>query len=212
MATSVDKASVVNQIQTMNAVYNSVGLNLVLTATTLTVNDAWSIGAGSDLDAAKQALRQGTYADLNLYFHTNLTGGILGTCTLPTSVPSDCDPVVYASDGCNIHAGTMPGGSTYGYNSGLTAVHEAGHWFGLLHTFEGDSCSGDGDFIADTRQESVSTSGCPTSPAKNSCPDLPGNDPIHNYMDYSIDACYEAFTSLQEERMHDLWQAYRQGH
>jgi hypothetical protein len=38
-----------------------------------------------------------------------------------------------------------------------------------------------------------------------------GPDPIHNYMDYSTDACYTGFTSGQGARMLNIWQIYRQG-
>ena len=74
-----------------------------------------------------------------------------------------------------------------GYNLGKTSVHEVGHWFGLLHTFQDNTCdAGDvGDYIDDTPQESVSTDGCPVG--KDSCPSSPGNDPVHNFMDYSTD-------------------------
>ena len=46
--------------------------------------------------------------------------------------------VDYATDGCNVLAGSMPKAPfpVYGYNLGKTAVHEVGHWFGLLHTFQ----------------------------------------------------------------------------
>jgi len=111
-----------------------------------------------------------------------------------------------------VQANTMPGGSVYGYDTGMTAVHETGHWLGLLHTFEGYSCSGTGDYIADTPMESVSTDGCPVSPAKNSCPSVnDGTDPVHNYMDYSTDACYQQFTPLQVQRIQNLWSQYREG-
>ena len=77
-----------------------------------------------------------------------------------------------------------------GYNLGKTAVHEVGHWLGLLHTFQDNTCeAGDpGDWITDTPQESVSTDGCPVG--KASCPnvDVGGvGDPVHNFMDYSTD-------------------------
>lgn len=74
------------------------------------------------------------------------------------------------------------------YNEGKTAVHEVGHWFGLLHTFEGLSCDSTdrGDFVDDTPQEMTPTEGCPTG--KDSCPGDMGLDPIGNYMDYSSDA------------------------
>ena len=114
-------------------------------------------------------------------------------------------------DGCNVHAGTMPNGPLQYYNQGKTAVHEVGHWFGLLHTFQDNSCAdGDaGDFIDDTPQESVSTDGCPVG--KKSCPDCPGVDPIHNFMDYSQDSCYEGFTPDQIHRMQEMFGSLRLG-
>ena len=60
--------------------------------------------------------------------------------------------------------------------------------------------------------QSLSTNGCPTlKPAQDSCPTKAGVDPIHNYMDYSIDACYEAFTPLQVTRMESMYNRYRRG-
>ena len=199
------------QLATMNAVYNQYGISFLLQNTDFTVNDAWAIAAGTDMDAAKAALRQGTYTDLNLYFHTDLAGGNLGTCTLPSQVPAGSAPSIYVSDGCNVNANTMPNGSMPGYNLGMTAVHETGHWLGLLHTFEGYACSGDGDFIDDTPFESQSTNGCPAKPAKDSCPTTTGVDPIHNYMDYSTDACYSDFTPGQIARIATMWTQYRAG-
>ena len=86
-----------------------------------------------------------------------------------------------------------------------------GHWFGLLHTFVGNTCAqGDpGDFIDDTPQESVSTVGCPT--AKDSCPSEPGMDPVNNYMDYSTDVCYTRFSEGQMGRMANMWSTLREG-
>ena len=168
------------------------------------MNNSWA--TDSDDATMKATLRQGTYASLNVYFQTNLSSfdygtesQLLGYCTLPTNVTykpcSTCNPVEfpandYNGDGCNVLAGSMPGGPVTGYNLGKTAVHEIGHWFGLLHTFQDNTCTpGDpGDYIDDTPQESVSTDGCPT--AKDSCTALTGADPIHNFMDYSTDKWY----------------------
>lgn len=79
---------------------------------------------------------------------------------------------------------------------GATTTHEIGHWFNLYHTFQGQSCSGSGDLIADTPLQSAPTDGCPVG--IDTCPSAAGVDPIHNYMDYSSDACYEEFTAGQE--------------
>lgn len=200
------------QVAALNTAYNPVGITFTAPGpASITANDAWAVADDPDMDALKTALRQGTYSDLNLYFHTDLSGGILGTCTLPSQVSPGSDPSLYVSDGCNVNAATMPGGEMTGYNLGMTAVHETGHWLGLLHTFEGYACDGDGDSIADTPMQSTSTDGCPTKPAKDSCPGVAGVDPIHNYMDYSSDACYEAFTPGQVARISTLWTEYRLG-
>jgi hypothetical protein len=199
----------------MNTMYNSVGFAFKLVNTTWTTNNAWAVGAGTDMNEMKKALRQGTYSTLNIYFQSDLDGSILGTCSMPSQIgdpdsATRVDPSQYYDDGCSVNSGTMPGGSIYSYSEGMTAVHETGHWLGLFHVFEGYTCNGDGDFIADTPAQSQSTDGCPTTP-QDSCPDQLGLDNIHNIMDYSTDACYTGFTGGQVQRMRDMWALYRQG-
>lgn len=164
------------QVAVLNKAYKPIGISFRLAKVSITAKDAWAVAKGADMNALKLSLRRGTYADLNLYFHTDLTDGILGTCTLPSQVTASTSRSQYISDGCNINANSMPGGTLTGYNQGMTAVHETGHWLGLLHPFEGYSCTGDGDSIADTPMQSTSTDGCPSEPAKDSCPDAPGVD------------------------------------
>ncbi|KAF2097395.1 zincin [Rhizodiscina lignyota] len=210
---SVTQDMATNQIQALNKAYSAYNINFNLLNTSFTANDVWAVGAATADDLAmKNALRQGTYASLNIYFQTDLSGDILGQCTLPSQITGTVPPSAYANDGCNVNANTMPGGNIDMYNEGQTAVHETGHWLGLMHVFEGNSCTGDGDLIADTPAQSTSTDGCPTSPPKDSCPDQPGVDSIHNIMDYSFDSCYQGFTDDQAQRMQTLWPMYRSGH
>jgi hypothetical protein len=54
---------------------------------------------------------------------------------------------------------------------------------------------------------SVPTSVCPEG--KDTCVKDPGLDPIHNFVDYSFDSCYEEFTPGQTERMQQQYVHYR---
>ncbi|KAJ4398355.1 hypothetical protein N0V91_010266 [Didymella pomorum] len=213
---SITNAMPQAQLDSLNASYNPYNIQFELQNTTWTTNDAWAKAskAGDDDNNMKKALRQGTYNTLNIYFQTDLSG-VLGRCTLPSAIANGKnDPTVYFNDGCNVNANTMPDGLMDGFNKGKTAVHETGHWMGLLHTFEGYSCDGPGDYIDDTPQESTATDGCPTDPKKQSCPaqqKAGESDPIHNYMDYSIDDCYTGFTDLQVARMKSMWSMFRDG-
>lgn len=174
--------------------YSPYGVHLTLAGTTLSVNKDWAGNVNRSDLAMQRHLRQGDYATLNIYFQSRMsknpddphTAQVLGFSAMPKfNISNDLMSDDFWGDGCNVHAGSMPGGWVRGNNQGFSAVHEVGHWLGLLHTFDGGSCEGPGDYIDDTPQQSESTIGCPAS--KNSCPDAPGEDPIHNYMDYSSD-------------------------
>jgi hypothetical protein len=111
-------------------------------------------------------------------------------------------------DGIVLDYKSFPGGP-YGsqFSLGKTATHETGHWLGLLHTFQG-ACNAKGDYVDDTPPEATPTSGCPAG--KDTCK-APGTDPIHNYMDYSYDSCYDRFTAGQAKRMQDQFAYFRRG-
>ncbi|MFD5829104.1 M43 family zinc metalloprotease [Lentzea sp. NPDC060358] len=86
-----------------------------------------------------------------------------------------------------------------------TIVHEAGHWLGLNHTFEG-GCDGD-DAVEDTPQHLQDSAPSFADPAPDSCPGVPGEDPLWNFMSYGFYA--RVFTHGQVERMIDQYQRYR---
>jgi Pregnancy-associated plasma protein-A len=152
----------------------------------------------------KKALRQGDMDTLNYYSTT--AGVYLGWAYFPglndaqaylDGIVVDWESMYKTSDAYEDR-----------YDLGFTAVHEAGHWFGLHHTFNG-GCSNWGDYVDDTPAQKVPTSGCPADGTQDTCPRDPGFDPIHNFMDYSYDQCYTEFTQGQAERSADYWLEFR---
>lgn len=70
---------------------------------------------------------------------------------------------------------------------------QVGHWLGLLHVFAGgcDSSTG-GDFVEDTRAAAAADYSCTPT---NTCPNLSGTNPIHNFMGECPSALHINFVS-----------------
>lgn len=192
-----------NQMRVLNAAYAQWGYSFNLMATTRTTNATWYTNCyGSSESAMKNALRQGSADDLNIYSCAP-SGGILGYATFPSSYASR--PLL---DGVVILHSSVPGGTAAPYNEGDTGTHEVGHWMGLYHTFQG-GCNGNGDFVGDTPAERSPAYGCPVG--QDSCRSKPGLDPIRNFMDYTDDSCMWEFTAGQDSRMDAQFTQYRFG-
>jgi hypothetical protein len=191
------------QIGVLNRAYGAnTGFSFSLEGVDYTTNADWFDMTYNSPDerTAKAALRQGGANALNIYLTNG--GGLLGWATWPWKQRENP-----SRDGIVVNFDSLPGGTIAGFNLGHTATHEAGHWFGLYHTFQG-GCSASGDGVEDTPPEKVPTSGCPEG--KDTCTKDPGLDPIHNYMDYSTDPCYSEFTQGQAERMAAFFVEFRQ--
>jgi hypothetical protein len=196
------------QQQVLNEAYAPFNIRFDLRTIEYVNNSEWftKINYGSQTELAmKRKLRKGGAGDLNVYT-TKLGGGLLGFATFPfeygrykNSKKLDGVAVLYSS---------LPGGAAIPYNEGNTIVHEVGHWMGLFHTFQG-GCRGKGDHVEDTPAEASPAFGCPVK--RDTCPDMPGMDPIHNFMDYTQDNCMDHFTAGQGMRMRRHWFAYREG-
>ncbi|PBP19330.1 putative metalloprotease protein [Diplocarpon rosae] len=177
-ASLVTDSVVAEQFAVLHAAYLVHNITLILSSTTrvvdnltgsgFLVNKAESSGGNdwvyheAEHDAYFKSSRRGGYDALNIHFFSPYSPGATGVCQFPASAEN---------------------------NQGHIAVHEVGHWFGLNHTFAGGCNAGSaGDFVSDT-PATLDLSGCPAS--SDTCPDLPGLDPIHNFMGYTDDTWYD---------------------
>jgi len=177
------------QVDVMNADYQGTGISFTLAGVTRHNNRQWHN------DHKESQYKSQTGWDRNLYLNVwvNTASGYLGYSYLPaSSAGSVYDGVVLNYQACGgRNEGSPP------YDQGRTLVHEVGHYFGLLHTFDGGCCNSYtcGDLIMDTNAESTPFYYCGP---RTTC-GTP--DPTTNYMDYSEDLCMYEFTPEQENRM-----------
>ncbi|MEO7804835.1 MAG: zinc metalloprotease [Actinomycetota bacterium] len=217
---NVPDALIMEQIRIMNDSFSGLsggpGSNFQFALTDAgidrTVNTAWfNMTAGSaEESAAKTALRKGDAKTLNVYTaDSRWKGGRVSWATFPWNYKFNP-----SMDGVVLNFLHMPG---TGLSLGDVAVHEAGHWLGLYHTFQGywvndqgvqsgSGCVDPGDYVTDTPAEDRPASGCPIG--SDTCTSE-GADPIHNFMDYSDDACQTEFTAGQVSRMEQKYIEYR---
>ncbi|CAD6893576.1 unnamed protein product [Tilletia controversa] len=207
---NISSARIQRQMAVLNSDYSQANYRFKLASTSHTDKAAWygtiqdeTTPSGLDM---KKALHRGGKADLNLYV-TSLASGLLGYGTFPWFYNTAGNPEWI--DGVVVHSRSLPTTSTAfaPYNGGRTATHEIGHWLGLYHPFQGETCaSNPGDYVSDTPKQRDPTYGCPKS--KNTCSSA-GADSIHNFMDYSDDACMQKFTAGQVTRLHVVSSKYR---
>ncbi len=204
-AGNVSAARIARQVTVLNQTYSGkdadhpggvdTGFRFRLAGADRHANTTWHTDGDSETYRAQT--RKGGRGALNIWL---VDFGYLGIATFPWD-----DAGAAGIDGIRVQYSSLPGGSATHYDEGKTVTHETGHWLGLFHTFQ-DGCGSPGDEVADTPAQASPSTGCPTG--RDSCT-APGLDPIHNYMDYSYDACYQSFTVDQVARMKKMWAAYR---
>ncbi|PHH85238.1 hypothetical protein CDD83_713 [Cordyceps sp. RAO-2017] len=180
------------QVDAINDAFNPHGFRFNLRRLTRTVDKGWYRARyyWPEDRNMRETLRQGDKSALNLYFHP--------------AFPSR--------------------------SMGKTAVHEIGHWLGLTHLFYDQEPfqAADGSYadqypkicqpglynlVLDVPacyldEDLLGPDSCPYEEI-DTCPDLPGKDPIHNYMHYTSDRCMTEFTKGQEVRMKQMYAYFR---
>ena len=194
------------------------GVSFNLKRITVTRNDRWYHAAPmsrADRQMRRQ-LHRGTAQTLNIYIKTfprAQAGVLLGHSRFPWQYRGH-----RKFDGVEVNVDGMPGGRAHGYNLGDTVIHETGHWFGLLHTFQ-NGCDPYNDGVADTPAEMSTARSC-GDPANLCDPTLllPGTDgrpayydPALNFLEYTPDECMRMFTAGQHDRAVTMFMHYRYG-
>jgi hypothetical protein len=189
---NVTDAQLDSQIAVLNGAYLGSGFQFVKQGYTRTANTTWYNAC--DKTSVERQIRKSLAVDpahtFNVYT-CGLGGGLLGRATFPSYYPENS-----YMHGVVILNASLPGGSATNYNGGDTLTHEAGHYLGLYHTFQG-GCTPPGDYVSDTPDEASPASGCPVG--RDTCPTA-GLDPTTNFMDYTYDSCMNQFTPEQRLR------------
>jgi hypothetical protein len=137
--------------------------------------------------------------DSRYYFNVytcGIAGLVSGFAAYPSNVP-------YDYDGCVLAYKVV--GNTG--DSGSTLAHEAGHWLGLGHTFNGDSCQLD-DWITDTPNTDKPSSNwlnvndrCNSQDSNTGFVRCGNTVMVRNVMDYNDQKCNQYFTKGQALKM-----------
>jgi Pregnancy-associated plasma protein-A/Secretion system C-terminal sorting domain len=162
-----------------------------------------NIGGGNTYYTLSPAWNRNNY--LNIWV-CEIGGGLLGFAYPPGSAPAQYDGVVidYRYFG-NQGTAQAP------YNKGRTCTHEVGHFLNLEHIWADDSGCTIDDGVADTPKQTDEHYDCVFT--YNTCVDVPFDyhDMVENYMDYTEDACMNAFTLGQGARMRSAISVSRPG-
>jgi len=196
----VEDSQIADQITAINNVYGPTGVKFELVNTTRTYNTAWF--RNRDHNEMKRSLRAGDEGSLNIFTTGPDPGQDYGfaTSTFPMVLP-DRLPV----DGIVLSTMYLPGGTDESDNKGNRILHELGHWLGLYDIQEG-GCIPESDYVDDTPSTMRVWYGA--NPCLNpdfrpdSCPELPGEDPVRNVMFSGIHGdCAQEITPGQVTRI-----------
>ncbi|MCD8433192.1 T9SS type A sorting domain-containing protein [Tenacibaculum finnmarkense genomovar ulcerans] len=153
-------------------------------------------GNGGGYDAQIAADAWDNYKYMNIYLQAELYAdgdtGQSGVAWYPMESMSNANTARVVYNGAYLHGNT-------GKEFASVFTHEFGHFFNLIHTFQG-GCTATNDEVDDTPSEDKDVVGANCSPTKNCNGEFINYE---NYMGYNgaADGCYRMFTKGQTDRM-----------
>jgi len=146
---------------------------------------------------------------LNIYTFNLVSSGPLGYAYYPFSSAGQWWDGIYLD--YHIVGGPGDADSPWTqYDGGDICTHEAGHYFGLHHTFEtslgacdSSGCDSSGDTVCDTNPHSESDYYCSYTYTCGV------GSPVRNYMNYTLPSCMWQFTPIQANRIRCAIANYR---
>ncbi len=197
----VSDSQINQQITVINEYYAESNYLFYLAGVTKTRNNSWRdvVKLSQNEIDMKNSLGVDPTHVLNIYVTSTID--FLGWAYFPEDYSENS-----LQHGVVVRTDCLPNGSYTDYNYGRIAAHETGHYLGLLHTF-GDSCNKDADLISDTPIHYMNQN-CP-SDNTNTCSNSPGNDPVHNIMNYTNDPCRWDITWGQTSRVNSITGQFR---
>jgi len=199
---NISTATIQGGIDKLNLRYNQHSIYFTLDTINRVENDSWfSLPDGDLWGDVEEEMRESTVIDPVHYYN-------IWSCNMGNTEAAGWNYFPNWSPEDSHWQGTT---IDYRYvgSSNETLSHEAGHYFYLFHTFQG-GCQAPGDAVDDTPYQDDNDS-YPCVESTNSCEDQPGNDPIHNIMNYTSDNCRDEFTAGQRDRMHSTISQYHPG-
>lgn len=187
-----------NQIAVLSNAFPSLNFQFYLAVVTRTQRDDWfSLPSSGPDTEVQQALAVDPAHVMNVYIG-DMPGDWYGWGSYPDQFSGESD----VQHGILVDYVTFPGGPSHPYwDAGKNLVHEAGHYLGLYHVFQG-GCIGAGDTVGDTPSCVLQQYMIGACPSPDTCTADAEPDPVHNYMHYTSDACRTvAFTEGQRDRM-----------
>ncbi|KIY67989.1 hypothetical protein CYLTODRAFT_490152 [Cylindrobasidium torrendii FP15055 ss-10] len=225
------------QMDILNADFGPSGFSFELRNVSYLQNaPAWQLLNLTDANTVPDILapnRVGDYRTLNIFTASAIsTGGTANQTTIGVASFPNFDDAPFPELNSSVfvvhwslpnNAGAkipiLPASSDYTF-LGKNLVHEVGHWTGLYHTFQPNlttqaECDPVNDQVNDTpahiyiRELNSGNSSISCDVMPDTCPDIPGLDPIHNYMNYIVDKCRFEFSPGQIARQHEQMYLYR---